>query len=123
MQSNLTAEREGEIKQALTDYRLPLLTRIFNKVWFCFLRYTFAPVFLLLVILFVIYNSLTGWSDFGDTIWVIAKSIMLFYIFGIGGIALLSNICENISVGRLEKRLGITHDELQYYVTIFQIKG
>jgi hypothetical protein len=69
------------------------------------------------------YNSLTIWSDFSDTIWIIAKSIILFYIFGIGGIAVLSNICERISIARLEKRLGITHDELQYYVTIFQIKG
>lgn len=115
--------RDEEIKKALQEFKLPLITRIFKKVWFYFIRYTFVPVFMLLCILFIIYNSIPGYTEFGETIWIISKTIVLFYIFGIGGFALLSHILETLSTQKLCRKLGLTHEELQRYVTIYQIKG
>lgn len=123
MKANLTAEREAEIKKALTDYQLPWITRIFKKVWFYFLKYTFVPVFAILIILFIAYNSMSFFSPASEVIWIICKTIFFVYIFGVGGFAMTAAICENVSVSLLCKRLNITHDELQFYVIIYQIKG
>lgn len=123
MEKELQNTREKEIREALEQYRLPWITRAFKKAWFICLRYTFAPVFVLLCILFIVYNSISGYTDAGDVIWLICKAIILFYIFGIGGFAVTSLIFEIASVRRLCRRLDITHDEMQYYVVIYQIKG
>jgi amino acid transporter len=123
MRKQMQTERDLEIKRILKEYKLPWITRAFKKAWFCFLRYTFLPIALVLIVLFIIYNSIPGYTEFGETIWIICKTIILFYIFGIGGFAILSHVCEIVSTDRLCKKMGLTHDELQYYVTIYQIKG
>lgn len=122
-QKALADTREEDIRKVLMGFRLPWITRVFKKVWFYFLKWTFVPIFLLLCILFIIYNSIPGYTDFGETIWMICKTIVLFYIFGVGGFAILSSICETLSTRKLCRLLGITNDELQRYVIIYQLNG
>jgi hypothetical protein len=113
----------AEIESQMKAYKLPLFSKVFKKVWFYFLRYSFLPAFVFLVILMVIYNSIPYWNNVSDKIWYVCKAIILFYIFGVGGCALISHICEYISTNRLRKKLGLTQYEFQYFVTIYQIKG
>jgi hypothetical protein len=120
---DLTPEEMANIESQMRAYRLPLFTRIFKKVWFYFLRYSFLPAFIFLVILFCVYSSIPYWTYVSDKIWFVCKLIVFFYIFGVGGCALISHICEYLSTNRLRKKLGLTQYEFQYFVVIYQIKG
>lgn len=119
----LSVPEENKIMDALQNYKLPLITRIFKKVWFYFLKYTFLPVFILLVILFVIYNSFVYFDPKADHIWYVCKTIMFGYIFGVGGFAIISHLCELASTNKLRKKLGLTKDEFIFYVSMYQING
>jgi hypothetical protein len=123
MKKQVTYESEQAIRLELEKFRLPLITRIFKKAWFYFLKFTFLPAFFILLALFICYNSMAFYSSASNLIWNLCKGIIFFYIFGVGGFAVISFVCETRSTTKLCQKLGLTHDELQYYIRLYQIKG
>jgi len=116
-----TQEELQKILKELRSYKLPLLTRIVKKVIYPFFKYSILPVFVILFILFVLYNHHNGYGY--EWIWTLGKTVVLFYIIGVAGLSLLGHLCELYSVNRLRRRLVLTHHEFRTMVVTFQIDG
>jgi uncharacterized membrane protein YbhN (UPF0104 family) len=116
-----TQEELQKILKELRSYKLPLLTRIVKKVVYPFFKYSILPVFVILFILFVLYNHHHGYGY--EWVWTLGKTVVLFYIIGVAGLSLLGHLCELYSVNRLRRRLGLTHQQFRTMVVTFQIDG
>ena len=110
-----------EIKTELQKYKLPWISKIWKKFGIVFLRYSFFPVFLIIAILGIIYNS--SMVGVNEWMWILDKTIILFYIFGIGAFALISHIAELITVNKLRRKLGLSHMGFKILIESYQITG
>jgi len=118
---NRTPEEIEYIKTELRKYKLPWISRVWKKYGVPFLRYSFLPVAILMVIFGAIYNgSAPGVNDW---MWTVDKAIAFFYIFGIGGLALLGKAAERLTANKLRKRLGLSHEDFKVYVQVYGITG
>jgi hypothetical protein len=119
-QLDYTTEELEYFETEMRKFRLPLICRLWKKYGLYFLSYSIIPVMVILTVLFVIYNH----AQYGyDWIWILCKSIVLFYIFGVGGSALISHLLELFTVNKLRKRLGLSKFDFQIFVNQFQITG
>jgi hypothetical protein len=119
-QLDYTEEQLQYFETEMRKFRLPLICRLWKRFGLNFLSYSIIPVMVILAVLFVIYNN----SQYGiDWIWILCKSIILFYIFGVGGSGLISHILELIFVNKLRRRLGLTKIDFQIFVNQFEITG
>ena len=116
-----TPEDLDYIKDELYNYKLPWISRVWKKFGVPFLRYSFLPAIILIVILGAIYTgSALGVNDW---IWGVIKGIAFFYIFGVGALALIGKAAERLTANRLRKKLGLTHEQFKTYVEVYQITG
>jgi hypothetical protein len=119
-QLGFTTEQFKYFETEMLKFRLPLICRLWKRFGLNFLLYSIIPVMIILAVLFVIYNQ----SQYGyDWIWTLCKSIMLFYIFIIGGSALVSHLVELLSVNILRRRLGLSKKDFATLVIAFQVTG
>lgn len=118
---DFTPEELDYIKDELYQYRLPWISRVWKKIGVPFLRYSFLPAIILIVILGAIYTgSALGVNDW---IWGVIKGIAFFYIFGVGALALIGKTAERITANRLRKKLGLSHHYFKLLVEAHQITG
>jgi len=105
----------------MRKYRLPKITKIWKKIGVPFIRYTFLPALIIIVVFGIIYNN----SAYGqnDWMWVLDKVIALSYILGFGLFTLVSHLSERITTNKLRKRLGLSKRDFQILVIAFQITG
>jgi len=115
-----TTEELEYFEQEMRKYKLPWITKAWKKYGVPFIRYSIVPVFVILFVLFVIYNSVSYGYDW---IWDVSKITVLFYIFVFGGFTLISHLFELWSTNRLRRRLGLSKWEFQILVVVFQITG
>ena len=115
-----TTEELEYFEQEMRKYKLPWITKAWKKYGVPFIRYSILPVFVILFVLFVIYNSVSYGYDW---IWDVSKITVLFYIFVFGGFTLISHLFELWSTNRLRRRLGLSKWEFQILVVVFQITG
>jgi len=110
-----------EIKAELQKYKLPWIAKVFKKYGVPFIRYSFLPALIVLVIFGAIYNG----SAYGvnDWMWTFDKAVAFFYIFGFGGFALIAHFAERLTANKLRKKLGLSHEEFKILVEAYQIKG
>jgi len=118
---NRTTEEIEYIKTEIQKYKLPWIARIWKKYGVPVLRYSILPVFVLIVIFGAIYNGSP--QGVNDWMWTLDKALAFFYIFGIGGLALLGKATERFTANKLRKRLGLSHYEFKLYVDAYQITG
>lgn len=115
-----TAEELQYFETEMRNYKLPWITKIWKKYGVPFLRFSILPVFIILFILFAIYNS----ASYGyEWIWGVSKGVMLFYILGFGLFTLIAHIFELASANKLRKRLGLSKSDFKKLISTFQITG
>ena len=118
---NRTKAENEYIEAELRKYKLPWIAKVWKKVGVAILRYGLLPVVVLMVIFGAIYNgSAPGVNDW---MWTVDKILAFFYIFGVGGLALIGHFAERITANKLRKRLGLSHAEFKLYVQAYQITG
>ena len=110
-----------EIKAELQKYKLPWISKVWKKIGVPFLRYSFLPALILIVIFGAIYNG----SAYGvnDWMWTVDLAIAGFYIFGVGALALSGKIAERLTANKLRKKLGLSHTDFAILVDAYQITG
>ena len=111
---------EEEIKKELQDFRLPWISRIWKKYGVKALRFSIIPTFITLLVFGLIYNESTMIYDW---MWVVMKAIVFVFIFGFGLLGLSGHIAELITINRLRRKLGLTHEQFKVLVDIYQITG
>jgi len=117
---DFTTEQLNYFETEMLKFRLPLICRLWKRFGLYFILYSIIPVMFILTVFFIIYNH----AQYGyDWIWILCKSIVLFYIFGVGGSALISHLVELISVNKLRRRLGLSKIDFQIFVNEFDITG
>jgi len=116
-----TSEELQYFEDEMRKYRLPKITKIWKKIGVPFIRYTFLPALIIIVVFGIIYNN----SAYGqnDWMWVLDKVIALSYILGFGLFTLVSHLSERITTNKLRKRLGLSKRDFQILVIAFQITG
>jgi len=116
-----TQEELQYFEEELKKYKLPWISRVFKKYGVPFIRYSFLPVLIVLVIFGAIYNG----SAYGvnEWMWVFDKAVAFFYIFGFGAFALTGHFAEKITANKLRKRLGLSHHFFKLLVEAHQITG
>jgi amino acid permease len=117
---NPTPEELRYYETEMLKFKLPWITKVFKKYGAPYLAYSILPVFLVLAILFVIYNSASHGYEW---IFGVSKAIILFYLFIIGGFAIVSHITEFLAVNKLRKKLKLYKADFQFLVEKFQITG
>lgn len=118
---NFTTAELTYFEAELRKYKSPWITKIVIHSWFLFGRYIILPIFVVLIVLMIIYNSVNEWSQTQDTLWNVMKGIA-FVLFGIGGLLLISHLSQGWKVKRAAKKLGLSIEEWNYLVNLFQIK-
>lgn len=116
-----TTEELEYFEKEMRKYRLPWITKIHKKYGVPFIRFSFLPALIIVVIFGAIYNN----SAYGqnDWMWTLDKTIALFYIAGFGLFTLVSHVSELISTNKLRRRLGLSHRDFNIMVIAFQITG
>jgi len=116
-----TAEELQYFEKEMKKYKLPWITKTWKKVGVPFIRYSFLPVLIVLVIFGAIYNG----SSYGQNewMWMFDKIVAFFYIFGFGLFTLISHVAELITTNRLRRRLGLSQRDFKIMVVAFQITG
>lgn len=116
-----TPEELQYFENEMRKYKLPWITKVFKKYGVPFIRYTFLPALILIVIFGAIYNG----SQYGqnDWMWVVSKAIAFSYILGFGMFTLISHVSELLSTNKLRKRLGLSKRDFNIMVIAFQITG
>lgn len=114
-----TGEELDYFKTVMENYKLPWISRMWKKYVVPRITYFIFPTFILLTILFLIYNAAK--SDIA-WIWFTCKAIV-FTCFGFGGFVLIAHFSETISTYKLRKRLGLTKAEFDVLVNLWQITG
>ena len=119
---DFTTEELEYFEQEMRKYRLPWITKMHKKYGVPFIRYSFLPALIIIVVLGFIYMGKNNYGQLG-WMWTVDKSIALFYIFGFGGFTLISHIAELITTNKLRRKLGLSKWEFQVLVIVFQITG
>lgn len=116
-----TTEQLEYFEKEMRKYKLPWIAKIHKKYGVPFIKYSFAPALIIIIILGLIYNG----SSYGrnDWMWTVDKAIALFYIFGFGIFTLISWILKKVSVNKLRKRLGLPEKDFNILIIAFQITG
>jgi uncharacterized membrane protein YbhN (UPF0104 family) len=116
-----SAEELEYFEKEMRKYKLPWITKVWKKFGVPFIRYSFLPAIILIVIFGAIYNG----SAYGqnDWMWGASKGIALFYILGFGLFTLISHVSELITANKLRKRLGLSQRDFKIMVIAFQITG
>jgi hypothetical protein len=116
-----TTEQLEYFEKEMRAYRLPKWTQWWKKLGVPFIRFTFLPALIIIIVFGVLYNN----NPYGyrDWMWTLDKAIAFLYIFGFGLWTLSSYICEWTSTNKLRKRLGIPKWHFQILVIAFQITG
>lgn len=115
-----TADELKYFENEMRKYKLPWITKAWKKYGVPFIRYSILPVFIILFVLFIIYNSVSYGYEW---IWDVSKAIVLFYILVFGIFTLVAHVSELISTNRLRKRLGLSKRDFNILVITFQITG
>lgn len=119
-QRKFSSEELDYFEAEMRNYKLPWITKVLKKGIVPFLRFGMIPYILIILALGIIYNSTYVPIE---GLWLTIKIMGLFLIFGIGGVSLIGHFAELISVNRLRRRLGLTKQEFQSLVSIFQVTG
>jgi hypothetical protein len=116
-----TTEELEYFETKMRKFRLPKYVQFWKKVGVPFIRFTFLPALIIIVVFGAIYMN----TPFGknDWMWTLDKAIALTYIAGYGLWTLSSHIVERVSTNKLRKRLGLTKQDFQILVIAFQITG
>jgi len=116
-----TSEELQYFEDEMRKYRLPWITKTWKKIGVPFIRYTFLPALIIIVVFGIIYNN----SAYGqnDWMWVLDKAIALSYIGGFGLFTLISHLSERITTNKLRKKLGLSKRDFAILVIAFQITG
>lgn len=116
-----TPEQLTYFEQEMRKYRLPKISQWHKKFGVPFIRFSFLPALLLIVVLGMIYmNSSYNQNQW---MWIVDKSIAFFYIFFFGTFTLISHLAEKITANKLRRRLGLSHRDFNILVIAFQITG
>jgi len=108
-------------EKEMLKYRLPWISKVWKTYGVQFLRYTFLPALIIIAIFGAIYgNSAYGQNEW---MWVLDKSIALFYLIGFGLFTVTSRITEFFSTNKLRKRLNLSRNDFNIMVIAFQITG
>jgi hypothetical protein len=110
-------------EREMRAYRLPSYVKFWKKVGVPFIRFTFLPALIIIIIFGALYMSDANWTGKWDWMWTLDKAIALTYIAGYGLWTLSSHIVELISTNRLRRRLGLSKWHFQVLVIAFQITG
>jgi hypothetical protein len=118
---DFTNEQLQYFETEMRKYKLPLVTKWHKKYGVPFIRYSFLPALIIIVVFGLIYNG----NPYGryDWMWTLDKVIAFFYIFGFGLFTLTSFIFERVSTNKLRRRLGLSQMDFNALVVIFQITG
>jgi len=116
-----TTDELNYFKTELKNFKLPWITKIWKKYGVKILRSTFLPAMIIMMVFGIIYNE----TNFGqyDWIWIVNKTIILFFILGFGSFALISHIVELIKTNKLRRRLGLTKTDFNILINLNQITG
>lgn len=116
-----TTEQLDYFETEMRKYRLPWITKVWKKAGVPFIRFTFLPALLIIIIFGLIYMG--GQTSRNDWMWTMDKWIALSYIAGFGLFTLVSHICELVTTNKLRRRLGLPKYDFQILVIAFQITG
>lgn len=110
-----------EIKKELEKFKLPWLARVWKKYGVVILRFSIIPVFAIATIFGIIYNN----SSYGqnDWMWILIKTIAFIYVIGLGVFGLLGHFTEKIAANKLRRKLGLSHEEFEILMDVYQITG
>ena len=116
-----TTEQLEYFETEMRKFRLPLWTKWWKKFGVPFIRFTFLPALIVIIVFGVLYNN----NPYGyrDWMWTLDKAIALTYIAGFGLWTLSSHIVELVSTNKLRRRLGLPKWHFQVLVIAFQITG
>jgi len=118
-----TPEELEYFEKEMRAYRLHKYVKFWKKAGVPFIRYTFLPAVIIIVVFGLIQMSDRNYGQW-DWMWTMDKIIALTYIAGFGLWTLTSHITELISTNKLRRRLGIKNKwHFQVLVIAFQITG
>lgn len=118
-----TTEELEYFEKEMRAYRLPKYVKFWKKAGVPFIRYTFLPAIIIIIIFGALYMSERNFGQW-DWMWTLDKSIGLAYIAGFGLWTLTSHLLELYSTNKLRRRLGIKNKwHFQVLVIAFQITG
>jgi len=120
-QLDYTTEELNYFEQEMRKFRLPWITKVWKKYGVPFIRFTFLPALIIIIIFGAIYMG--SQTSRNDWMWTLDKAIALFYIAGFGIFTLVSHIFELVSTNRLRRRLGLSQQDFRILVIAFQITG
>ena len=117
-----STEQLEYFEREMRAYRLPSYVKFWKKVGVPFIRFTFLPALIIIVVFGLLYNSQHNYGQW-DWMWTLDKIIALTYIGGFGLWTLVSHLFELSSTNKLRKRLGLPKEHFQILVIAFQITG
>jgi hypothetical protein len=117
-----TSEQLDYFEKEMRAYRLPKYVKFWKKVGVPFIRFTFLPALIIIIVFGALYM---GEKNYGqrDWMWTLDKAIALTYIAGYGLWTLSSHLLELYSTNKLRRRLGLPKWDFQVLVIAFQITG
>lgn len=119
---DFTPEQLEYFEKEMRAYRLPWITRLHKLYGVPFIRFTFLPALILIIVLGIIYGSPKNYGQ-NDWMWTVDKYIALFYIAVFGIFTLVSHVFERVTTNKLRKRLGLSQQDFAILVITFQITG
>lgn len=117
-----TTEQLDYFEKEMKEFRLPKITQSWKKFGVPFIRFTFLPALIIIIIFGALYGSEKNLGQW-DWMWTLDKVIALTYIAGFGLWTLVSHLFELSSTNKLRKRLGLPKEHFQILVIAFQITG
>jgi len=115
-----TPEELEYFEQEFQKYKLPWISRSWRKIGIPVLvrGFIFAA---LIIIIFSIIHGISSRNY--EWMWILCKTLALFYIFVVGGFGLIAHIFEIISLYKFRKKLKVNKEEFQYLLIIYPITG
>jgi len=117
-----TSEQLVYFESEMKKFRLPKVTQAWKKFGVPFIRWTFLPALIIIIIFGAIYGSEKNFGQW-DWMWTLDKAIALTYIAGFGLWTLSSHLLELYSTNKLRRRLGLPKWHFEILVITFQITG
>jgi hypothetical protein len=117
-----TTEELEYFEKEMRAYRLPKYVKFWKKAGVLFIRFTFLPALIIIIVFGALYMSDKNYGQ-RDWMWTLDKCIALAYIAGFGLWTLSSHLLELYSTNKLRKRLGLPKWHFQVLVIAFQITG
>lgn len=117
-----TTEELEYFEIEMRKFRLPKVTQAWKKFGVPFIRYTFLPALIIIIIFGAMYGSDRNVGQW-DWMWTLDKVIALTYIGAFGLWTLVSHLFELSSTNKLRKRLGLSQEHFKILVIAFQITG